>query len=683
MKQQNIVHYNYVILFKNDNVNQNNPILYDSDITKIRMYNKGSMHLFDKNLVCILPAIKYCLHMPRIEFDLLDTDSDIFDLFCNINHNILILSENELSCLKTLKIQPTLIIYADNCSNEVKKQILEIETLLNPVSVSNLSTNLLIKHYNILYNKRVLKKYIKLKETEKLHLLSIKNLSLLPILFLARQYENTTTIYNKILSSKNIFEASANLLWNTLIRHNTLLYSRNFKYNNLELTREIFLSNREKAIKKTKMNVVITLPGIPNKLKKHGNFANKLPDNEMRAIKLIATHCAISKNALLIELPLINNQLFEELNKLELNCKRGTNNQYIHRTLRKIGQILEKSITKEQMNAIKFAKHITVFSDFPIGLAILEKAQTPLQCYKQISQRHLSPLTRCLQVETLYHDKVILGKKCKIAFAECVPNNNENQFIRQCSNSVIHSLKNMNMNHNGLQVEYCETLTIDDLKQFIRLNQDADVLHISAHGFYKLRNNIAGLMIGEEHWMGDDIDCPIPPIVILSACHISPRGSGTVNVADMFLRAGAKAVLGTLIPINARRDSILINRLYVYIVEAQKGSTQYKTLADAWSGILSTNAIHEIAQSSPKLLEWISSKNKDGITRLTDFCLNRSKNRLHGSTIYNDTISILKEMLHDEGMDGKFDNILNNNNYFPESYFYYWIGFTENILLYE
>ena len=41
MKQQNIVHYNYVILFKNDNVNQNNPILYDSDITKIRMYNKS------------------------------------------------------------------------------------------------------------------------------------------------------------------------------------------------------------------------------------------------------------------------------------------------------------------------------------------------------------------------------------------------------------------------------------------------------------------------------------------------------------------------------------------------------------------------------------------------------------------------------------------------------------------
>ncbi len=431
------------------------------------------------------------------------------------------------------------------------------------------------------------------------------------------------------------------------------------------------------------MNVVITLPGIPNKLKKHGNSANKLPDSEMMAIKLIAAHCAISRNALLIELPLIHNQLFEELNKLELNCKQGTNNQYIHRTLRKMGQILEKNITKEQMNAIKFAQHITVFSDFPIGLAILEKAETPLQCYKQISQRHLSPLTRCLQIETLYHDKVILGKKCKIAFAECVPNNNENQFIRQCSNSIIHSLKNMNMNHNGLQIEYCETLTIDDLKQFIRSYQDADILHISAHGFYQLRNNIAGLMVGEEHWMGDDIDCPIPPIVILSACHINPRGSGTVNVADMFLRAGAKAVLGTLIPINAGRDSILINRLYVYIVEAQKGSTQYKTLAEAWSGILSTNAIHEITQSSPKLLDWIRSKNKDGITRLTDFCLNRSKNRLHGSTIYNDTISILKEMLHDEGMDGKFDNILNNNNYFPESFFYYWIGFPENILLYE
>jgi hypothetical protein len=40
-------------------------------------------------------------------------------------------------------------------------------------------------------------------------------------------------------------------------------------------------------------------------------------------------------------------------------------------------------------------------------------------------------------------------------------------------------------------------------------------------------------------------------------------------------------------------------------------------------------------------------------------------------------------MLHEEGLDGKFDDILNQKNYFPESLFYQWIGFPENIFLYD
>ena len=51
--------------------------------------------------------------------------------------------------------------------------------------------------------------------------------------------------------------------------------------------------------------------------------------------------------------------------------------------------------------------------------------------------------------------------------------------------------------------------------------------------------------------------------------------------------------------------------------------------------------------------------------------------------MYKDTIEIVKEMLHEEGRDGKFDDILSQDNYFPESFFYQWIGFPENIFLYN
>ena len=73
--------------------------------------------------------------------------------------------------------------------------------------------------------------------------------------------------------------------------------------------------------------------------------------------------------------------------------------------------------------------------------------------------------------------------------------------------------------------------------------------------------------------------------------------------------------------------------------------------------------------------------NKDGISRFQDFALKRSVGKLHGRTMYADTIAVIKEMLKEEGLEGKFDNILSREDYFPESFFYQWMGYPENIFL--
>ena len=65
------------------------------------------------------------------------------------------------------------------------------------------------------------------------------------------------------------------------------------------------------------------------------------------------------------------------------------------------------------------------------------------------------------------------------------------------------------------------------------------------------------------------------------------------------------------------------------------------------------------------------------------FCDAQECKRLHGPTIYGDTIEVIKEMLREEGMEGKFDDVLSQGNYFPESFFYQWIGFPENVFLYN
>lgn len=59
----------------------------------------------------------------------------------------------------------------------------------------------------------------------------------------------------------------------------------------------------------------------------------------------------------------------------------------------------------------------------------------------------------------------------------------------------------------------------------------------------KKNQNIAGIAIGSDIWMANE-NLVFPPVVILSACHVSPGGRGAVCISDLIMRNGAIAVLG-------------------------------------------------------------------------------------------------------------------------------------------
>lgn len=673
-------YYRYTILFRGD-IGPVSPILNVSN-TEVKSLSRGRMHLFDETLLAILPAVKYCLHMPRVEMDTYDTDTEVLDRAHDVSHDLWVVPDSE-PLIDHIISQSTLVVYADNCLEEIKIKAQKSAVELGAVSVSDLSQELLVAHWNQLFVNRAMKDSVKLKEIETQFLLNGEQQLVLPALFTARQYEKADQVYCKVFNTENAYKTSLEILWEQLVHHNALMSCEGFSGTDAADFSRCYKAGLEKATRTTRLNIVITMPGIPQQQIKLCGLNREVPDVEKRAIKLIGLHRAIAKNALLIELPLVENDLFHKLNELEVNCIQGTNNKYVKKTLRDIGRILEAKLTKEQLWAINWSKHITIFSDFPLGLAIIGDSDTSLQCYKEISYRPLSPLTRCFQTEMPKHKQLYFGAKCKIAFAECIPNDDPNLLIRTASNALVASIKQRCKENEKMQFTYAETLTVAALKEFLKENMDADIVHISGHGFYDRSINMAGLMVGKECWMGGDSDYRVPPVVVLSACHTSPRGSGTVNVADMFIRAGAEAVLGAFIPIDARRNMVLINRLYTYISEGLKGSKQYHTLSEAWSGIVATNAIHEMAATSTRFHNWIWGMNSKGTRRMMDFTMERSPGRLHASSMYKDTIEIVKEMLHEEGMDGKFADILDQENYFPESFFYQWIGFPENIFLYN
>ena len=98
-------------------------------------------------------------------------------------------------------------------------------------------------------------------------------------------------------------------------------------------------------------------------------------------------------------------------------------------------------------------------------------------------------------------------------------------------------------------------------------------------------------------------------------------------------------------------------------------STAHFLTIPIWNGIVITNALHEILSESKRLKTWMHQIGKNGIPRTVDFQLNRSVGRLRNTHSYSDTIIIIKEMLKEDGLEGKYSNILDQFDCFPESFF--------------
>lgn len=111
-------YYRYVILFKGK-IEDVEPIIKGSDLCELKSINKGRMHLFDEELLSILPAVEYCLHMPKTELDTYDTDTEVLDKVYDVCHDIVIGPERLMLSYIHL-FNPTLIIYSDDCSEEIK-----------------------------------------------------------------------------------------------------------------------------------------------------------------------------------------------------------------------------------------------------------------------------------------------------------------------------------------------------------------------------------------------------------------------------------------------------------------------------------------------------------------------------------------------------------------------------------
>ncbi len=678
-----LVVYRYYVIFesKTTDISKYQPIVED-DLGSCVNRNDDTMHMWDKDLDPIIPALWYILHLPRNGFDTISCDIDLLMHSHDEPHNTIVIPylSDYKSIIKNLVHEATIVICPDNIFRDIKDAIGVENTTLGIYKISDLSSELLRRHWDNLSDLFIAHE----KDSEScvvdssFRLLKKDERKILPLVPLANQFGYTKQLIQEI---KKLNEDN---------NHNRYVLAMHHRV--LEIIEEI--SKSDKCFKKNIENIlresaifscvplVITFPGTMNHQIKKLNRATELPENEREVIEILGLHRAAAKHAFYLSLDSVPQEMYTELAKLEEHCKdaRRINNKYVWRSLERIGKLLASRLQGAQVDIIDQVSQITVFSDFPIGLAILPGCSAPLCCIKPISYRTLTPLTRAFQYEMLKDNQVYLGKKLKVIIAECISKTDE---IRSACDRLTRSILDVTENQEGVSVIVEEISSIREFKRMLNNQKDADILLISAHGSYNISRNMAGLCIGNEFWMADDNDLFVPPVVLLSACHVMPRGRGVVSVGDLFLRAGAKAVLGTFIPVDVNRNAVLLVRLFTEIFEVRKGWSDMRTLDEIWSHIVCTNPIHEIISSMngriSKLELWANTKRKDGSLPQEDFKMKDSVGRLRCTHAYEDTVNILREIAYRDGIGEYYDSYIESIGFFPESIFYQLIGTPENV----
>ncbi len=695
-------YYIYVVIFHQKTSGEKySPIVVHSQLT--HDLSNNCVHMLDPDMILILPILEYILQLPRFDLDLADLDESIIDKAWDEPHQIMIIPDSLKNIDRNMWNKILGCANSIFAANDVDILGIDFKPQFGIHRCSELGQNLLSEQWNqalSFFQADIKNKCRKILDYKPVYL-SDKYLNSLPLLFFARQYGKTDQIlfdvYHK--SDLEIEKFCNRALWYLKLKQKTLVkLDEEIEQHdsNCEMTDdilEVFLKeNYELANESVKnnchLNAVVTFPGISKRQRKLSGALSYLPPEEKQAVRIMGLHRAIATNSAFIELPPVPDILYQDVDNIEQELKKpeGTNNPYIWRMLRKIGKVLKKQLTDEQEALLLQAPSVTVFSEFPLGLAILPGQQVPLSVSRCVYYEPITPLSRQITFELSEAGQLLLNLNCRILFVECIPDNPDNKMDHIIHNTSEELYKNIKKGAEGcpnVSLYHEEAYTVNDLKRVFNKYPKGtlEILIISAHGFYAEQNNFAGLCVGNEKWMANDNDFQVPPIVLLSACHVSPRGRNVVNAADLLIRAGARVIISTLIPVNVFRNLLIYTRLFVYIFEAIKGSKQYTTLADAWTGVMATNAVNEIIESSLALKKWYFEKSANGIPRIFEFTQKRCLGRIHSNSIYQDTIAVLKEMLKEDGMEGRFDSILDKENYFPESFFYQMIGLPETIFI--
>jgi hypothetical protein len=391
---------------------------------------------------------------------------------------------------------------------------------------------------------------------------------------------------------------------------------------------------------------------------------------ERAAIEFVVAHQALGRGGIGIPLPSIPQAAFTALAELERHFEGNQSGPTVWRLLNRLNQAANVAWTPAVERVIARASTIHAYTNFPIGLLRLPSDNAPLISRVPIAYRPLIPLTRTIQLELGGSPGIVLSQSCRILVAECIPISDPVGVMSRQGWDVSESY----FARQGPPVELrrVETLSVEALRAAVG-EHAPDILVISAHGSLLHDSNVATIIIGKDRCLGPELGS-LPPVVILSSCYTAPRGAAVVSIADLLLRQGALAVLGTQVPVDVAHNAMLMVRFFVYIGEVLLGRESHNNLLEAWHRTQASNAVNDVLQGSPGLQRWGMSSAASGRSVLVEFMSHRSTGRLRHGNVYADTEEVLGEIADAMGSGEQVRNWFRRPGYVPESLFYLFIG---------
>lgn len=668
----------YVVLFADAGWQQE----YNPIVTSFDPQGAGSYpHQLDHLVAAALPALHYSLRLPKTLWELRDIPTP----YLQIGHSLATPHDIQLmpveAFLKYFRIDhdscvPMLVISPDEHYDQVTSAATNHSFILNTVRISDLCADLLETHW----------------ATMQSHFLSAadEHLDAKHPLDAPTKWTPALLPFQRLSHQMNIGPAEGedeSILRRAFMLQKWVSIIAGLEREGAQWDEAKIIAERRMAEMPfwPRLPLTLAIPGVAaaytrgiRSAAEEADASPYDPDDEaieLSAFSLIATHRSMAQDSVGLVAPELPAEIYVHLAELEKHWSQGPTAKGVKSLLRKINNAAKSFWTDDIVKGLQRASSLSVISNFPLGIMTLPGDSSPLMTRLPISYSPLMPLTRSIQSELAAGRGANLTAGFHVLVVECISDTDpvgiESRKGWEFAAEVFKNEK------HEARLSRIEVNSPEELQQAID-DSNADVLVLSAHGFNS--GSMAGIMVGGKPFMGTDLE-NLPPVVILSACHVSPRGRGQVSVADLLLRQGAVAVLGTQVPVDVRNNALLMVRFFVYMIEVLVGRGTHANLLSVWHHVQSLNAVNDVVSGSRQLQSWMLSQHLGRGSVLTEFMSHNSKGRLRSGRLYEDTEQVLLEMAQEQGMADKVRGWLNTPGYIPESLFYIFIGRPENILL--